>query len=96
MQVQNKTSQEITSEFYADVERRKNSRKEKVGYIAAGSALAAITAARPASAQQAGVDDVSALVTALGGISSAVIIVVLGAMGARMAIKIVNRVSVKG
>lgn len=67
--------------------------------VVAGAAIAAsaITLELPAQAATTGsVDDVSAMVTSLGGIAAAVTAVVLGAMGVRMAIKLVNRVGVKG
>jgi type IV secretory pathway VirB2 component (pilin) len=80
-----------------------NLKKDKSGVIAivgAGVAAAAIAYESPASAQStpsnANIDAVSTMITSLGGIAAAVTVVVLGAMGVRMAIKLVNRVGVKG
>jgi hypothetical protein len=73
---------------------------EKGKYIVAGAALgsAVLAATQPASAatDTGTLDDVTAMVTSLGGIAAVVTGVVLGAMGVRMAIKLVNRISVKG
>lgn len=77
-------------------------RDNKGAIVVASAALSAavISYESPVFAQAAastgGVSDVSTMVTSLGGIAAAVTTVVLGAMGVRMAIKLVNRVGVKG
>lgn len=63
--------------------------------VAAGAVSFAIVAPSQAAAP-ATISDVSDTVTALGGIAAAAVVVVLSAMGARMAIKLLNRVAVKG
>lgn len=67
--------------------------------VSSGLAISSIAiGVSPTFAQTApaGVADVSATVTSLGGISAAITTIVLGAMGVRMAIKLVNRVATKG
>lgn len=80
-------------------------RNKSGNLVLAGAAVstAAIAYELPASAQSSGTTDananitsVSTMITSLGGIAAAVTVVVLGAMGVRMAIKLVNRVGVKG
>lgn len=41
-------------------------------------------------------DNVTSMITSLGGIAGTITVVVVGAMAVRMAIKLVNRVGVKG
>lgn len=53
-----------------------------------------VAASQPSDA--AGIADVTAMVGDLGSIAAAITTVVLGAMGVRYAIKLVNRVAVKG
>jgi hypothetical protein len=69
------------------------------GAAVVGSA-AILSATEPANAQAAptggDIAAVSSTVTALGGLAAAATTVVLGAMGVRLAIKLVNRVAVKG
>lgn len=78
------------------------SRDKNGAIVVGGSALSAVVATvaadSPLLAQTAStpISDVSSMITSLGGIAAAVTVVVLGAMGVRMAIKLVNRVSVKG
>jgi len=64
------------------------------GLLATASVLGAGSVMSPASAGT--VEDVQTMVTSVGGIAAAAVTVVLGAMGARIAIKLVNRVAVKG
>lgn len=66
-----------------------------LGLLATASVLGAGSVMSPASATTP-VEDVEAMVTSVGGIAAAAVTVVLGAMGARIAIKMVNRVAVKG
>lgn len=79
-----------------------NLKKDKSGAVViagAGVGAAALAYESPASAQStttSPIDSVSTMITSLGGIAAAVTVVVLGAMGVRMAIKLVNRVGVKG
>ena len=64
-----------------------------------GFVASAVVIEQPVLAQTASssnIDNVSSMITSLGGIAAAVTVVVLGAMGVRMAIKLVNRVGVKG
>lgn len=61
-----------------------------------GSGAAVAFAVQPANAAPPDLTDISGTVTALGGIAAAAVTVVLGAMGARIAIKLINRVTVKG
>lgn len=76
--------------------------KSQKSNLLASSAIAAsavVIGVSPTYAQTAptgGVADVSTTVTSLGGISAAITTIVLGAMGVRMAIKLVNRVATKG
>lgn len=78
------------------VEKTISQGQEKAAQISAG-ALASVAIAAPAfAAPPATIADVSDTVTALGGLAAAAVTVVLAAMGARMAIKLVNRVAVKG
>lgn len=67
-----------------------------VASVAAGSTAAVAFAVQPASAAPPDLTDITGTVTALGGIATAAVAVVLGAMGARIAIKLINRVTVKG
>jgi hypothetical protein len=83
----------LSAQFVRENQRSKISRSDLLIASGVGVGLAA-TVPLPASA--AGVEDVSSMITTLGGVAAAVTIVVLGAMGVRMAIKLVNRVSVKG
>lgn len=62
----------------------------------AGACGLVLVATPSFAAAPATITDVSDVVTALGGIATAAVVVVLSAMGARMAIKLVNRVAVKG
>lgn len=64
--------------------------------VVAGSVGLVLVATPSFAAAPATISDVSDVVTALGGIATAAVVVVLSAMGARMAIKLVNRVAVKG
>lgn len=66
-----------------------------LGLLATASVLGAGSVMSPASATTP-VEDVQSMVTSVGGIATAAVAVVLGAMGARIAIKMVNRVAVKG
>lgn len=76
-----------------------DSQKSKY-FVSSGLAISSIAiGVTPTLAQTAptgGVADVSATVTSLGGIAAAITTIVLGAMGVRMAIKLVNRVATKG
>lgn len=67
-----------------------------LGGVTAGSV--ALVAIQPASAQTTTtpVDQVSSLVTSMGVLAGVITTVILGAMGVRMAIKFVNRMTVKG
>lgn len=65
-----------------------------LGLLATASVLGAGSVMSPASAGT--VEDVESMVTSVGGIATAAVAIVLGAMGARIAIKMVNRVSTKG
>lgn len=51
---------------------------------------------QPANAQSVGVQNVSDTVTSVGTVNAIAIPIVLVAMGVRLAIKLVNRLSVKG
>ena len=63
-------------------------------FLSSVSALVLFSA--PAQAQDASVDDVSSMVSSVGAITGVATSVVLGAMGVRLAIKQVNRLTVKG
>lgn len=65
-----------------------------LGLLASASVLGFGSVMSPASAGP--VEDVQAMVTSVGGIATAAVGVVLTAMGARIAIKMVNRVATKG
>lgn len=62
----------------------------------AGSAIMIGVSPTYAQTAPAGITEVSNTVTSLGGIAAAITTIVLGAMGVRMAIKLVNRVATKG
>lgn len=64
--------------------------------VAAGSTAAVAFSVQPANAAPPDLTDITGTITALGGIATAAVAVVLGAMGARIAIKLINRVTVKG
>ncbi len=68
--------------------------------VAAAASALTILGASPVLAQTTGstpdVSSVSGMVTAIGTIAATIATVVVGAMAIRMAIKIVNRVAVKG
>ncbi|MCJ8280305.1 MAG: hypothetical protein MJK14_10450 [Rivularia sp. ALOHA_DT_140] len=67
------------------------------GTVAGGTSL--IASSSPVLADtttNGGVTAVNALVTDLGTITAAVTAIIVGAMGVRMAIKFVNRMTVKG
>jgi uncharacterized protein (DUF2062 family) len=68
----------------------------KNGKIALAGGVTVGILAASATPSHASVADVEAMVTSLGGIAAAVTTVVVGAMGVRYAIKLVNRVAVKG
>jgi hypothetical protein len=71
------------------------SRKQGQAVVAAaGLGALVLTQAPPAKADP--VADVTTMVTSLGGITTAVIAVIIAAMTARLAIKMVNRLTVKG
>jgi hypothetical protein len=71
-------------------------RRERYALPVAGGIIGTAAISQPAQAQSAGIADVSAMVTTLGTVAGAVVTVVLFAMGVRLAIKIVNRLTVKG
>lgn len=90
-----KTVQEYSQEFASYIQSEECKKKlAKEGLIAAG--VAGVTASVTPIPAHASVNDVSSMITSLGGIAAAVTTVVLGAMGVRYAIKLVNRVGVKG
>lgn len=68
----------------------------KVGAVIVGGTTVALVAAVEQPASAAPVDDILAMVGTLGGITAAVVVIVLAGMGARMGIKMVNRVASKG
>jgi hypothetical protein len=68
-------------------------------FIAASVATGIAISPFAAMAQTAPTGDVagvSTVISSLAGIASAIAVIVLGAMGVRMAIKLVNRVATKG
>jgi hypothetical protein len=67
----------------------------EINGTAAGGVLATTVIATPVMAQTA-VTDITAMVTSLGTLATAVTTVVLGAMVVRLGIKFVNRMTVKG
>lgn len=70
--------------------------QKQAAQVTAG-AIASVPFAVPVfAAAPATIADVSDTITALGTLAAAAVAVVLGAMGARLAIKLVNRVAVKG
>jgi hypothetical protein len=72
-------------------------RFERYALPVAGGIVGTAAISQPAQAQSAGgIADVSTMVTTLGTVAGAVVTVVLFAMGVRLAIKIVNRLTVKG
>lgn len=78
-----------------------NVKRNKSGVVLVGISAGAVALESPVFAQttttpNSNIDNVSTMITSLGGIAAAVTVVVLGAMGVRMAIKLVNRVGVKG
>jgi hypothetical protein len=73
--------------------------KKFVAAAAVVTTATVMSAPTPVHAQAVtggGVADVTAMVTSLGAIGAAIATVVLGTMGIRMAIKLVNRAAVKG
>ena len=62
--------------------------------VATGATLATVATA-PAHAQVA-VTELDNTITAISGLTSALVPVIIGAMAYRLGIKIVNRISVKG
>lgn len=84
------------SEVFLPLSRDKKGTLSVVGLGASTSVVAFQTPVLAQAAPTSPIDSVSAMITSLGGIAAAVTVVVLGAMGVRMAIKLVNRVGVKG
>lgn len=70
--------------------------QSRAAQVSAGAIVSVMVAAPSFAAAPATIADVADTVTALGLIAASAVTVVLGAMGARMAIKLVNRVAVKG
>jgi hypothetical protein len=70
-----------------------DTRQGKIATVAVTGASVAAFATLPASAQVA---DVNTMVSSLGGVVTGVTGIILVAMGTRYAIKLVNRVAVKG
>ena len=64
--------------------------------LATGAVVIGVSPTYAQTTTTGGVADVNATVTSLGGVAAAITTIVLGAMGVRMAIKLVNRVATKG
>jgi hypothetical protein len=68
-----------------------------IGTLAAAGLLgSSLLSPAQASGTATPIEQVEGMVTDVGTIAGASVVVVLGAMGARVAIKLVNRVAVKG
>lgn len=82
------------------MENNEVNQEKKVASLATGGVVAAGTVAMidvPVMAQATGaVADVNSMVTSLGSIATGATAVILGAMVVRLAIKFVNRLTVKG
>lgn len=76
-----------------DLEKHRTTRNLAVA--GAGVATIATVASAPAHAQVA-VTELDNTITAISGLTSALVPVIIGAMAYRLGIKIVNRISVKG
>lgn len=84
----------VTRESLNEFDKFLDSKKGKATIAAATTTGVLLAATAPGHA--AGIADVEAMVGSLGTIAGAVTTVVVGAMGVRYAIKLVNRVAVKG
>jgi hypothetical protein len=87
------TPESATEDFQQFQQRRRVRREAALTLGAAGGAVLA-TSARPARADV--VADITAMVSSLGGITTAVVAVVIAGITVRLAIKFVNRLTVKG